>query len=145
MTEPVKNPKGSVSAKKKNSFSSRFSQLDIPLHGVRLPSFEIEDKYINDLGLDKGISTYDFLRELCLKRFRFLGLNENDNKGVYIDRIKYELNILQELDFVEYILLEVQRRAVWFFIYFKLPRLPLLNMIYSSRDSFQKLELKRKR
>jgi DNA polymerase-3 subunit alpha len=105
MTEPVKNPKGSVSAKKKNSFSSRFSQLDIPLHGVRLPSFEIEDKYINDLGLDKGISTYDFLRELCLKRFRFLGLNENDNKDVYIDRIKYELNILQELDFVEYILL----------------------------------------
>ena len=105
MTESVKNPKRSAGVKKKNSFSSRFSQLDIPLHGVRLPSFEIEDKYINDLGLDKGISTYDFLRELCLKRFRFLGLNENDNKDVYIDRIKYELKILQELDFVEYILL----------------------------------------
>jgi len=105
MTESVKNPKRSASVKKKNSFSSRFSQLDIPLHGVRLPSFEIEDKYINDLGLDKDISTYDFLRELCLKRFRFLGLNENDNKDVYIDRIKYELKILQELDFVEYILL----------------------------------------
>ena len=72
MTESVKNPKRSAGVKKKHSFSSRFSQLDIPLHGVRLPSFEIEDKYINDLGLDKGISTYDFLRELCLKRFRFL-------------------------------------------------------------------------
>ena len=105
MTEPVKSQKRNGSPKKRNSFSSNFSTLNLPLHGVRLPSFQIEGKYINDLGLDKNISTYDFLRELCLKRFRFLGLDESEKKALYIDRIKYELNILQELDFVEYILL----------------------------------------
>ena len=105
MTVSAKSQKESVSGKRKNSFSSNFSNLNLPLHGVRLPSFQIEDKYINDLGLDKDISTYDFLRELCLKRFRLLGLDKSDTKKLYIDRIKYELNILQELDFVEYILL----------------------------------------
>ena len=99
------SPNENVKERRKNSFSSRFTRLKLPLHGVRLPSFHIEDKYINDLALDKDISTYDFLRELCLKRFRFLGLDKNDKKATYIERIKYELEILKDLDFVEYILL----------------------------------------
>jgi DNA polymerase-3 subunit alpha len=95
-------PKGK---EKRNSFSSNFSRLDIPLHGVRLPSFKIEDRYINDLSLPKDISTYDFLRDLCLRRFKHLGLDKGKSKKVYVDRIKYELEILSELNFVEYILL----------------------------------------
>lgn len=90
---------------KRSSFSSNFSRLDIPLHGVRLPSFKIEDRYINDLALPSDISTYDFLRELCLLRFTRLGLDKGKLKKVYVDRIKYELEILSELNFVEYILL----------------------------------------
>ena len=70
-----------------------------------MPSFKIEDRYINDLSLPKDISTYDFLRELCLRRFKHLGLDKGKSKKVYIDRIKYELEILSELNFVEYILL----------------------------------------
>ena len=90
---------------KRSSFSSNFESLNLPLHGVRLPSFQIEDRHINDLALPKDISTYDFLRELCLRRFRDLGLDKGKLKKVYIDRIKYELEILSELNFVEYILL----------------------------------------
>ena len=90
---------------KKNNFSSNFTRLNLPLHGVRLPSFQIEQRYINDLALDKNISTYNFLRELCLRRFKSLGLDKGDLKSTYIDRIKYELEILLELNFVEYILL----------------------------------------
>ena len=90
---------------KRSSFSSNFARLNIPLHGVRLPSFKIEDRYINDLALPADISTYDFLRELCLRRFKYLGLDKGKSKKIYIDRIKYELEILSELNFVEYILL----------------------------------------
>ena len=78
---------------KKNNFSSNFTRLNLPLHGVRLPSFQIEQRYINDLALDKNISTYNFLRELCLRRFKSLGLDKGDLKSTYIDRIKYELEI----------------------------------------------------
>ena len=90
---------------KRSSFSSNFIRLDLPLHGVRLPSFKIEDRYINDLALPADISTYDFLREICLRRFKHLGLDKGERKKIYIDRIKYELEILSELNFVEYILL----------------------------------------
>jgi len=98
------NPK-QKGKEKRSSFSSNFTRLNLPLHGVRLPSFNIEDRYINDLALPKDISTYDFLRELCLRRFKHLGLDKGKSKKVYIDRIKYELEILSELNFVEYILL----------------------------------------
>ena len=70
-----------------------------------MPSFKIESRHLNDLALDKNTSTYDFLRELCLRRFSELKLNKINNKEVYIERIKYELQILQELNFVDYILL----------------------------------------
>ena len=58
------SPKRNVKGEKKNkSFSSGFERLNLPLHGVRLPSFKIEDRHLNDLALDKGTSTYNFLRE----------------------------------------------------------------------------------
>jgi len=103
-TAPPESPKQREKGKR-SSFSSNFARLNIPLHGVRLPSFKIEDRYINKLALPADISTYDFLRELCLRRFTHLGLDKGKLKKVYIDRIKYELEILSELNFVEYILL----------------------------------------
>ena len=36
---------------------SEFKKIDLPLHGVRLPSFEIEDKTVS--------SNFDFLVKLC--------------------------------------------------------------------------------
>jgi len=100
-----KAPQRKKEEKKTSSFSSNFKNLSLSLHGVRLPKFEIEERYIKRFGLKPDINTYDFLREICLKRFAQLGLKKSQDKKVYIDRIKYELNILQELDFTEYILL----------------------------------------
>lgn len=91
--------------KKANSFSSKFKKLNLPLHGVRLPKFNIEERHIKQFGLSSDINTYDFLREICLTTFRELGLDKHKDKKVYIDRVKYELEILKELDFTEYILL----------------------------------------
>ena len=91
--------------KKANSFASSFKNINLDLHGVRLPKFEIEPKYIQQFGLKEDISTYDFLRELCLIRFSELGLDKSGKKKLYIDRVRYELSILKELDFTEYILL----------------------------------------
>tara|TARA_R110002020_G_scaffold19821_7_gene68043 strand:+ start:775 stop:3453 length:2679 start_codon:yes stop_codon:yes gene_type:complete len=100
----TKNLKGKEE-KKATRFSSRFKKLNIPLHGVRLPQFHIEERYIKQFGLKADINTYDFLREICLKRFAELGLDQSKDKKTYIKRIKYELEILKDLDFTEYILL----------------------------------------
>jgi len=100
----TKNPK-EKEEKKATSFSSRFKKLNLPLHGVRLPKFHIEERYIKQFDLKADINTYDFLREICLKRFAELGLSKSKDKKTYIDRIKYELEILKDLDFTEYILL----------------------------------------
>ena len=49
---------------------SQFKKIDLPLHGVRLPSFEVEDKYLNKLSVDnKNISNFDFLKQLCYKGY----------------------------------------------------------------------------
>ena len=100
------SPQRNTKREKNNkSFSSSFARLNLPLHGVRLPSFKIEDRHLNDLALDKDASTYNFLRELCLREFTKLKLDKKKNKDVYVDRIKYELKILKDLNFIDYILL----------------------------------------
>ena len=100
----IKSPK-EKGGRKATSFSSRFKKINLPLHGVRLPKFHIEERYIKQFGLKPDINTYDFLREICLKRFAELGLNKSEDKKTYIDRVKYELEILKDLGFTEYILL----------------------------------------
>ena len=87
--ELTKNPKGKEE-KKTTSFSSRFKKLNLPLHGVRLPKFHIEERYIKQFGLKADINTYDFLREICLKRFSELRLNKSPDKKVYIDNKWYK-------------------------------------------------------
>ena len=74
----TKNPKGKE-GKKATSFSSRFKKLNLPLHGVRLPKFHIEERYIKQFGLKADINTYDFLREICLKRFSEQGRVQKQN------------------------------------------------------------------
>ena len=79
---------------------SEFKKIDLPFHGVRLPSFEIEDKTVS--------SNFDFLVKLC-----YDGYEEKLKRGEiptsesekYIERIKYELDTLDGLGFTDYILL----------------------------------------
>ena len=87
-------------------FESRFKDLDLPLHGVRLPEFKIENKYKHEVGISEDSSNYDFLRALSLKGFKDLNINKDSQEyKKYIERAKYELETLKELGFIDYILL----------------------------------------
>ena len=73
--------------------------------GVRLPKIDISDKYYKQLSLDSNVENITFLEKLCLKGFLNKGINNNDNYQVYKDRLSLELSILDDLGFVDYILL----------------------------------------
>tara|TARA_Y100000310_G_scaffold343843_2_gene453443 strand:- start:3741 stop:6287 length:2547 start_codon:yes stop_codon:yes gene_type:complete len=89
-----------------SDFYTDFETLDLDLHGVRLPSFEIEKEVKRGAKLSEDLNNYDFLRKICLKGFNKLdlkkGTKEHDN---YIERAKYELKTLKDLGFIDYVLL----------------------------------------
>ena len=78
-----------------------FEELDIPLHGVRLPSFKIEDKYKRSLGVSEDISNEDFLKSMCEKSLKEMGLNSKE----YKERFEYEFKTIKTLGFIDYLLL----------------------------------------
>jgi DNA polymerase-3 subunit alpha len=88
------------------NFDKNFVNIDLPLHGVRLPEFEISNHYKHKLEISEDSSNYDFLRALALKKFKELNIKKNtDEYKKYIDRAKHELETIKELEFVDYILL----------------------------------------
>ncbi len=88
------------------NFSDNFNELELPLHGVRLPSFDIDKEYKHELGVSEDISNYDFLRELCKKGFKRLNFKKGTKEyKEYGERGKYELKTLKNLGFTDYILL----------------------------------------
>tara|TARA_Y100000592_G_scaffold46816_1_gene74281 strand:+ start:24982 stop:27564 length:2583 start_codon:yes stop_codon:yes gene_type:complete len=69
--------------------------------GVRLPEIEIERRYYDELKCPHSISNYEFLERLCEK-----GLEEKGVSGpLYLERLQMELSVLEELGFIDYILL----------------------------------------
>jgi len=91
---------------KKNDFNQIFNNLDLPLYGVRLPEFKIDNNYKHELEVSEDVSNYEFLRALALKGFKKLNLQKGSKEyQKYIDRAKYELETLKELEFVDYIIL----------------------------------------
>ena len=91
---------------KEDHFKSLFEGYDAPLpHGVILPEIVIEEKYYKMLGEHSSISNFNFLRKLCMKGVKELGIDKLDNAQVYYDRLKYELSMFDDLNFVDYILL----------------------------------------
>ena len=88
------------------NFKSQFEGINLPLHGVRLPTFEIENKYKREIGVSEDISNYDFLRSLANTGFKNLKINKKDpNIDEYVARAKYELSTLKDLGFIDYVLL----------------------------------------
>ena len=73
--------------------------------GVILPSISIDQRFYDELGLKNTVSNYEFLRRLCWKGIQDKGIDKLPNKQEYYDRLKMELQTLDELGFVEYILL----------------------------------------
>ena len=97
---------------KKVKLSDLFKKITLKLHGVRLPKFEIEEKdlkkyasQIEAIAKGKKVDNKVFLRAVCANRFYDLGLDKRPDKALYIKRMRYELGILEELGFVDYILL----------------------------------------
>lgn len=78
---------------------------DVCPPGVRLPEIDIEPKYYKELNIAPDISNFDFLKRLCWNGLKAKGLHEGERKDEYLTRTKMELDILQELGFVDYILL----------------------------------------
>lgn len=88
------------------NFGEDFSPYgNLGLHGVRLPKFVIDKKYYKELDIDELSDNSSFLRKLCNKKFVSKGLNTASNKKDYIDRVRYEIQIFEELGFVDYVLL----------------------------------------
>ena len=92
-------------------FNELFSEISLPFHGVRLPEFYIDNRYKHEVSISEDASNYDFLRALTLKGLKALNLKKDSQEyHNYINRIKYELDTIKDLGFVDYILL------VWYVI-----------------------------
>ena len=85
-------------------FSKHFEKLDLGLHGVRLPSFEIEKKYKHQIKVDEDLPNEEFLKKLYENGLEKLKLNKK-NKKLYLERAEKEFSILSELGFIDYVLL----------------------------------------
>lgn len=83
------------------NFYNNFSALDLDLHGVRLPSFNIERKYKERISIDENCSNLQFIKQLCEFGLKAKGLYTQE----YINRLNYELDIVEELSFTDYLLL----------------------------------------
>ena len=71
------------------------------LPGVRLPQIKIQNKYYKELNIAKNCDNFTFLKALCSSK---LTTFQSESKE-YQDRMKMELDIFRELEFVDYILL----------------------------------------
>lgn len=73
--------------------------------GVKLPKIHIEKKHYDLLGCSSDTSNFNFLRKLCFKGVQEKGIDQLSNKQVYYDRLSMELSVLNDLGFIDYILL----------------------------------------
>jgi DNA polymerase-3 subunit alpha len=73
--------------------------------GVKLPKIHIEKKHYDVLGCSPDTSNFNFLRKLCFKGVQEKKIDQLPNKQVYYDRLSMELSVLDELGFIDYILL----------------------------------------
>ena len=88
------------------SFKSKFKQYGNCMEpGVTLPKIKVQQRKLNKLEIKSFENNFDLLRKLCHKGVDRLGIKEKENKQDYYDRAKMELNILEELGFTDYILL----------------------------------------
>ena len=73
--------------------------------GVKLPEIIVPDDTLESLGLKHGDSSLEILKQLCRKGLREKLLTEVKNRKDYYDRVQMEIDILDDLGFVDYILL----------------------------------------
>lgn len=87
------------------NFFNQFSAYDTCVPpGVKLPSIEIDSAHYDRLNLDHSVDNYTFLKKLADSGLTDLKL-KNNQKKIYQSRLESELLTLQDLGFVDYILL----------------------------------------
>jgi len=83
-----------------------FQSLNKPLlAGVRLPKISIEPRFYEQLEVSPKVSNYEFLRRLCWRGIKKLGIDKKSNAKEYYEQVKKELTTFEELSFTDYILL----------------------------------------
>lgn len=75
--------------------------------GVELPKIFLSESDLKEIdgNLTADSSSFDILKSLSRKGIKEKGIDKLDNRKEYYDRAKYELEIFDELGFVDYILL----------------------------------------
>ena len=91
------------------SFYDKFSTLNIPAleNGVRLPEFKPSDEQFAKAKVPNTTNSKDFIRELCRIGFKEKVKNNvpKEQHKLYIDRVKEELDVIEQLGFIDYILM----------------------------------------
>jgi DNA polymerase-3 subunit alpha len=95
-------------------FLEGFKQYDYDelFPGVRVPLVEIDQSDLKEFGLKKEESATEKLTKICRIGYVNKGIDKLPNKKEYIDRINYELGIIDKIGFSDYFL------TIWDFIRF---------------------------
>src|SRR5690606_2765650 len=80
---------------------------NIPLHGVRVPKITFDAKTLAKVGLPETATNVEFLKALCNKGFKEKSekWKKEGKIAKYKERAKYELEVLERLNFIDYILI----------------------------------------
>ena len=73
--------------------------------GVELPKTVVKSSKLKEIGLSPDSSTKEILYELARKGLKEKGITKFENKDIYFERTKQELETFEELGFTDYILL----------------------------------------
>lgn len=90
-----------------SNFFQNFEKYEFPLFGlVRLPEIVVTEDQKKSVGLPKNATNHEFLTQLCRKGFQDRKkLFDQTKIQEYVDRIKFELDLVAELSFTDYFLL----------------------------------------
>ena len=89
-----------------NDFTKQFKELDLDIHGVRLPSFKVSNEEKRKLGVSEDVDNEEFLEALCENgRKKMWSSVRKEHKSEYARRLIYELKTVKELGFIDYLLL----------------------------------------
>ena len=87
-------------------FADKFTKYDkCAPAGVLLPKIKIAQKFYKQLNLPEDVDNLKFLKKLCWENIKEMGINKYSNKDAYYERAGVELAILNDLGFIDYILL----------------------------------------
>jgi DNA polymerase III subunit alpha len=89
-------------------FIEEFSKLNLPFHGVICPKIKLEKKDRSKYGISEEATNLEILQALCNKGFKAMlpkWKNEKAKIEDYKDRVRLEVETLNKLNFVDYILI----------------------------------------